>query len=298
MNSSADNLERCPQRTSILLIGSSGAGKSATINHLLDKVQVKTSGSEPETNTTSEILVTINDASDLTLGIIDTPGLNDPRGKKQDDCNLSSMKHFFNSHDLYSSPKCYPNLIFLLVSANDHRIEGNNSDLANTLRILKDLGVVDQHHPNVVAVLTFCCSVSHKNVQRWETKMDEKKNIISRHIYETLGIRAPVVLLENNYDDYELARDGGFTLLPNLEKQPENLYNACQTVLEDNGDHYDLSTFNACLANPKAEKQCTVARHKVMATDASKYPISEFEEDLFNVLRGSTQGDKLSFNSI
>jgi hypothetical protein len=209
------------------------------------------------------------------LGIIDTPGLNDPRGKKQNDCNIYCIQRFFQTHDLYSSPKCYPNLIFLLVSANDHRIEGSNSDLANTLRILKELDVVDLHHPNVVAVLTFCCSVSH-NVQRWETKMEEKKNIISRHIEETLGIRPPVVLLENNYDDYELEKDDDFTVLPNMERQPENLYKVCQKVLEDNGDRNGLSIFKACLANPKAEKQCTVARHKVMATDASKYPISKF----------------------
>ena len=120
--------------------------------------------------------MTVNNPDDetsdrkLQLGIIDTPGVNDPRGLKQDACNLYSMKRFFQTHPLYSKTKCYPNLIFLLVSATDHRIEGSDSNLANTLKILKELDVVDYHHPNVVAVLTFSCSVSHRIVSKWEDK--------------------------------------------------------------------------------------------------------------------------------
>ena len=98
MNSSAEKLERCPQRTSILLFGSSGVGKSATINHLLEPgdgtIVAKTGSSEPETRKTLEYVVTVDSPDDkesdrkLELGIIDTPGVNDPRGLKQDACNL------------------------------------------------------------------------------------------------------------------------------------------------------------------------------------------------------------------
>ena len=303
MTSSADSLKRCRERVSILLIGSTGAGKSATINHLLDTDQVvaKTGSSEPETRATLEYLVTVighdNEASNLKLGIIDTPGVNDPRGIKQDACNLNSMKHFFETHQLYSNQdKYYPNLIFLIVSANEHRIDGNDSGLANTLRVLKELHVVDEHHPNVVAVVTFSCSVSYNQVARWEEIMEGKKGIISRNVYEALGVQAPVVFLENDRDSNQLEKDGDFTLLPNSERQPGNLYGVCQQVLKDNGDHYGLSTFNACLVKPDTEKQYEVARHKVMATDATKEPISEVEQDLLNVLRGSAEDGKLSFN--
>ncbi len=300
MTSSADNLKRCPERASILIIGSTGAGKSATINHLLntDQVVPKTGSSEPETRATLEYLVTVidhdNEASNLKLGVIDTPGVNDPRGIKQDACNLYSMKHFFATHSLYS--KCYPNLIFLIVSANEHRIDGDDSGLANTLRVLKELNVVDQRqrHPNVVAVVTFSCSVSHNKVTRWEEIMKGKKGIISRNIYEALGVQAPVVFLENDRDSNDLEVDGDFTLLPNGERQPENLYKVCQQVLKDNKDHYGLSTFNACFTKPDAKTKCEVARHKVMATDATKEPISEVEHDLLNVLRGSAEDGKLS----
>jgi hypothetical protein len=296
MSSSADNLKRCPQRASILFIGNTGDGKSATINHLLNTKTVKTGTFEPETRETVEYLVTIknhgDEDSDLKLGIIDTPGLNDPRGIKQDACNLNSMMHFFETHPLYSSSECYPNLIFLIISANEHRIDGRGSKLANTLRALKELKVVDQHHPNVVAVLTFCCSVSHYNVQKWGVMMEDKKAIISRNIRQALGIKeAPVVLLENDKDSNDLKTSGGFTLLPNGVRQPENLYEVCQEVLQDNGDH-GLSTFDKFFAQPGTEKSYEVAFHKVKAIDSSKNPISEVEQNLLNILRGSAEDGK------
>ena len=161
------------------------------------------------------------------------------------------------------------------------------------MRVLKELHVVDQRRPNVVAVVTFSCSVSY-NVTKWEKIMQEKKDIISRNIYEALGVQAPVVLLENDRDSNDLEEDGDFTLLPNGERQPENLYKVCQKVLKDNKDHYGLSTFNACLVKPDTEKQYEVSYHKVLATDSSKKPISEVEQDLLNVLRGSAEDGKLS----
>ncbi len=297
MNSSAHSLKRCPERASILFIGSTGDGKSATINHLLNTYQVvaKTGSFKPETRATLEYLVTVNDhdneASNLKLGIIDTPGVNDPCGIKQDACNLCSMKHFFETHPLYS--KCYPNLIFLVLSANEHRIDGSNSGLANTLRVLKELHVVDQRHPNVVAVVTFSCSVSYNKVTRWEEIMKGKKGILSRNIRQALEVKAPVVFLENDRDSNDLEEDGDFTLLPNGERQPENLYKVCQKVLKNNEDHYGLSTFNACLVTSNTEKKYEVSYHKVLATDSSKNPISEVEQDFLNVLRGGTKDGKL-----
>ena len=305
MTSSAYALARCPQRTSVLLVGSSGVGKSATINHLLKasegEVVATTGSSDPETRATLEYVATVDNPDDeasdrkLELGIIDTPGVNDPRGLKQDACNLYSMKRFFETHPLFSKTKCYPNLIFLLVSATDHRIEGSDSNLAHTLKVLKELDVVDQRYPNVVAVLTFSCSVSHKLVSRWEEKMKEKNNIISRAISQTLEIQAPVVWLENDVDDFnELEKDGEFTLLPNGEKQPENVIKVCQTVLNKNGDYDGLSAFTACFDSRNSKMLCAVRRHEFPANDSTKRPISEDEKNLLNNLRGDVTGGKLT----
>ena len=301
--SSAKNLKRCPKHASILLIGSTGDGKSATINHLLNTDTANTGSYEPETRKTVEYLVGVNnhdneDDSDQKLGIIDTPGLNDPRGIKQDACNLHSIKQFFEKHSQYSKANGYLNLIFLVISANEHRMIGKNSKLANTLRALKELGVVDRNHPNVVAVLTFCCSVSYYNLTKWEETMKRKKDEISRSIHEAFGIEAPVVLLENDRESNDLENDDDFTLLPNSERQPENLYIACQKILEKNGDSFGLSTFNVVLAHCNGKKQYVVPYFYVEANDSTKKSISEDELDLLNILRGSTEDGMLSFHSI
>ena len=296
--SSAKNLKRCPKHASILLIGSTGDGKSATINHLLNTDTIKTGSYEPGTRETVEYLVAVNNDSDQKLGIIDTPGFNDPRGIKQDACNLHSIKQFFEKHSQYSKAKCYLNLIFLVISANEHRIDGSNSKLANTLRALKELGVVDQNYPNVVAVLTFCCSVSYHNQTKWEETMKRKKGVISRSIHEAFGIEAPVVLLENDRESNHLENKDDFTLLPNNERQPENLYIACQKILEKNGDYFGLSTFNAVFAQCNGKKQYVVPDFYVEANNSTKKSISEDEQDLLNILRGSSEDRKFIIISL
>ena len=196
---------RSPIYASIVMVGSSRVGKSSTINHLFDTGDAiqfaTTSDSQSETRNTSEFIRTVYEpkyeVSDLQLGIVDTPGFNDTDGFKQDACNFYSIKQFYETH-----PKligCYPNIIFLLVQATDTRIDGRNSDLSKSLRCLQQLCLVDRYHPNVVAVLTFCCSVNYKNIPNWEKKMEEKKANIQRIVFKALKVHAPVFVLENDY---------------------------------------------------------------------------------------------------
>ena len=174
------NLGRSIGRPSILLVGTSGVGKSSTINHLFnlsDKNSVtfaKTSASTSETRATTEFLLEVDSpparfgASDLRLALVDTPGFNDTGGTKQDACNFCSIKGMY---DKYMSG-CKPNLIFILIQATDTRIQGENSNLAKSLKCLKALKLVDSKYPNVVAVLTFCTALGEK-------KKRFTKNIIS-----------------------------------------------------------------------------------------------------------------------
>ena len=122
--------------------------------------------------------------------------------------------------------------------------------------------------------------------------MQEKKDIISGNIHRALGIHAPVVLLENDTDSHDLDEDDDFTLLPNGERQPENVYKVCQRILEDNEDHCGLLNFNVCLTQPDAKKQYGVADHKVLAKDCSKNSKSKVKQGLLNTLRGSTKNGK------
>ena len=282
---------RSPIYASILVVGSSGVGKSSTINHLFDTGDAiqfsKTSDSQSETRNTSEFILTVDEpkygVSDIQLGIVDTPGFNDTDGLKQDACNFYSIKQFYETHPKLSG--CYPNLIFLLVQATDTRIDGRNSDLSKSLRCLQQLCLVDRDHPNVVAVLTFCCSVNYNNVANWEKKMEKKKAIIQRIVFKALKVHAPVVVLENDYgkDGEQLKVDGDFTRLPNGELQPKNLYNACKEVLKANSDHFGLMAFNACFDKPNKNGQPT-SGHETKAKNASIDSLTAKEEEVVKLL--------------
>ena len=288
------NIKRGLNHVSILLIGSSGVGKSSTINHLLniggEGVQfAKTSNITSETRITSEFLAFADDpkleVKNLVLGVVDTPGLNDTDGLTQDACNFYSIKKFYEEHPKLE--RCFPNLIFVLVPATDTRIAGENSNLSKSLRCLNQLGLVDHSCPNVVAVLSFCCSVSYKKVETWKKKMENKKKVVQDVILNALKVNAPVVLLENDFEEEELEKVGDFTRLPDGELQPKNLYDACQDVLRKNKDNLCLVTFNACFS-----KLCSIKNngHKIAAKDASKGSLTKEEEEFAKYFERAARG--------
>ena len=283
-------------QASILVVGSSGVGKSSTINHLLnigEGIQfAKTSACKSETRTTSEFILIADEpkyaVADLQLGVVDTPGFNDTAGTKQDACNFYSIKRFYETHEKLSG--CYPNLVFLLVQATNTRIQGTNSNLSKSLRCLKELGLVDQYLPNVVAILTFCCSVSYKNVTKWSEKIEAKKKIIQEVIFQALNVTAPVVMLENDYgeDGYDLEVYGDYTRLPNGVLQPKNLYLACEEILRQNNDNLGLITLNACFT--KQKKKEPIHGHQVTARDASKDKLDRKEERFVEFFEQAARG--------
>ena len=219
------------------------------------------------------------------MGIVDTPGFNDTDGLKQDACNFYSIKRFYEGHPKLRG--CFPNLIFVVVPATDTRIAGENSNLSRSLRCINELGLVDHRRPNVVAVLSFCCSVPCRKVEAWKQKMQNKKEVVQDVILNALKVNAPVVLLENAFEDEGLEKDGDFTTLPNGELQPKNLYDACQSVLRKNQDNLGLITFNACISNRKTTE---VGGYKIAAKDAKKDALSKREEEFFKYIERTTRG--------
>lgn len=290
----SNKINRGFNHVSILLVGSSGVGKSSTINHLLNiggkGIQfAKTSSTKSETRITSEFLAFADDPSlevkNLVLGIVDTPGFNDTDGITQDACNFYSIKRFYESHPKLRG--CVPNLIFVLVPATDTRVAGENSNLSKSLRCLNELRLVDHRNPNVVAVLSFCCSVSWRKVDAWKEKMENKKKVVQDVIFNALRVNAPVVLLENDFEDEELEKAGEFTRLPNGELQPKNLYDACQQVLRRNKDNLGLITFNACFSKLRGFRN---DGHKIGAKDASKDSLSKEEEEFVKYFERAARG--------
>ena len=287
-------VKRPLQSAMILLVGVSGAGKSSTINHLLDTGEgdpvAITSDNESQTKETSEYVLTVDEpdykVSGLTMSIIDTPGLNDTDGESQDACNFLSIQTFFRTHPNLRDKQIYPNLVFLVVKATDGRIKGPSSSLTKNLRGIKLLEVVDQNHPNLVVVVTWCCSVGRK---KWKETMQKKKDI-STIVFQVLGVHAPVVLLENDYDNHDLPRDGDFTLLPNNEKQPKNLYEACLNLLKRNKDYFGLMILNSAFKRPKKDRPKT--GYKVKAKDLNVETMSEKEEQFSSAFSKAAKGGR------
>ena len=289
-------INRAINHTSVLLLGSSGVGKSSTINHLFntgDGIQfAKTSDTQSETRVTTEFILTADEpeygVQDLQLSIVDSPGFNDTEGYKQDACNFYSIKRFYETHKKLSG--CYPNLIFILVQATDPRIRGANSNFSKSLRCLEQLRLVDQRCPNVVAILTWCCSIPYMNVTKWAEKMETMKKLVQDTIFQALKVTAPVVMLENDCEEHGLKVVGDFTSLPNDVLQPKNLYDACQKLLRKNIDNLGLITLNACFT--KLRKKSPTPGHKFEAKDASKYPLDGEEEEFVKFFEQASKGGK------
>ena len=280
---------------SILMVGSSGVGKSSTINHLLniggEGVQfAKTNSEESKTRITCEFFAFADnpnlEVKNLVMGIVDTPGFNDTDGLTQDACNLYSIKKFYEGHPKLCG--CFPNLIFVLVQATDTRVLGENSILSKSLRCINELGLVDHRCPNVVAVLSFSCSIAWKKVETWKEKMEKKKKVVQNVIFNALKVNAPVVMLENDFEEHELKENGDFTELPNGELQPKNLYSACQKVLRKNKDNLGLITLNACFL--KSNNVRSNNDYQIVAKDASKGVLNKEEEKFVKYFEQAARG--------
>ena len=171
--------------------------------------------------------------------------------------------------------------------ATDTSIAEENSNLSKSLRCLNELRLVDHRRPNVVAVLSFCCSVSCKKVETWKKKMENKKKVVQEVIFDALKVYAPVVVLENDFEAYGLEKDGGFTKLPNGELQPKNLYDACQNVLSKNKDNLGLITLNVCFLKLKTIE---VGGYKIAAKVASKDALGKEEKEFVKYFERGARG--------
>ena len=291
--SSSKKIGRSMNHVSILLLGRTGVGKSSTVNHFLGDEIAQVSESQSETRFTQEFIVYGSqpqyEVEELPLGVVDTPGFGDTAGSHQDACNFFSIRKFFRTHPKLKGH--YPNLVFLVVKANENRFMGDNSELAKSLRCVKLLNLVDFNNPNVVAVMTHACGVPCGNIDKWSKKMATLKSSVKTIIFEALKVTAPVVLLENKYgeDDYELYVDGDYTRLPNGVLQPRNLYEACVNVLKGNGDNFGLITLNSIFA-ASTKVPPPIHEHKIEARNAKKCKLNGEEKKFVDALERESRG--------
>ena len=284
---------RSINHVSVLLVGSAGVGKSSTVNHLLDINLATTSDKTSETRSTKEFIISGNNpkygVEGLPLGLVDTPGFCDTDGSKQEACNLLSIMKFFRSHPKLA--KCYPNLVLLVIKASDNRIKGENSELGKSLRCIKKLDLVDPDHPSVVIILSHVCSIRKKNGQEWVKALDKIKSTVTKIVFTHLKVVAPVVLIENMHDDCNLKHRGDYTVLPNGEVQPRNLYEACASVLVTNGDGLGLITLNSIFVESKKNKNLRITYgHESGAKNAKQCTLDREEATMVDILKHTMEG--------
>ena len=98
--------QRPANRAVIFLYGLSGAGKSATLNHLFNSsdplVSQQIAHNVPGPNDVVEYMGSMSSehwcADGLEISFIDAPGYNDNQGKGQDACNLTTIEKFIQQH--------------------------------------------------------------------------------------------------------------------------------------------------------------------------------------------------------
>ncbi len=276
------------------LSGNSGVGKSSIINHLLAVDIADISDEKSETRSTTEFIIKAPveklAVSDLSLGIIDTPGFNDTSGLEQDACNLYSTASFCNS--LFGR-NLYPNIVLLCIQATDNRFMGSHSSFTKTLKAIRSLNIVDRQKPNVIVVITWACSIPFRNITKWENKLIEKGRKINEILRDTLGVHAPVTYLENDFKEVGLEQQPGRTILPNGEFQPSNLYQNIVKLLQENDDALGHFTLKEMFSRSD-EKQPFKIGHSVDAKIAEDNPLSPEENEIFNILKeSSTSGSGL-----
>ena len=227
-----------------IVSGNTGAGKSSTINHLMNCEMILTSNRSSETRTVTEYSKTCAvpelGLKGLRMNIVDTPGFGDTDGPQQDACNLCAIKKFCSEYLHTAKILAQPNIILLCMEATEKRFDGAKSSLVKNLQILEAMRVIDRENPNVVLVLTNACSVARKN---WAAKISETAKNINQVLKSRLGFCAKIAYIENDLENHELPGKDEGTLLPDDTVQPANLFLTIMEQLEINGDELGHSTF-------------------------------------------------------
>ena len=181
------------------------------------------------------------------------------------------------------------------MNANDiNRIMGKSSKLEKSLRCVKQLGLVDPNNLNIVVILTHACSIRKKTDEEWSKELNEIKMSVSEIVFNNLKVLAPVVLIENMYEDCRLERRGDYTALPNGELQPENLYLACAGVLTNNND--SLITFNSIFVkSKKGENRWITPGYEFEAKNAKECKLDAEERAMVELFGLSAAKEGKSF---
>ncbi|XP_065639448.1 uncharacterized protein LOC136072228 [Hydra vulgaris] len=270
-------------KVSIILLGVSGVGKSCTINHLLSLAIARTSEDSSETRSTTcysikEKIQSLG-VSNFLVDLIDTPGLSDGEGLKQDAANFKSISNYCISE---FSEKIFPNIIFLFLQSNDNRYNHERSKFVLSLKQIKKLNIVCQEFPNVVVIITFACSIAFGDVEKWKEKLNQISSKIKHLVSKHLGIDSLVVWLENDYEfcGLTVSNDNNSSFLPDGTIQPANLYKAIVEQARKNNDELLENAMHHLFSNSLIRRVEVFVRITIKAKDTRLEKLDEKENKI------------------
>ncbi|CAL8147970.1 unnamed protein product [Orchesella dallaii] len=242
---------RSPKNAYILLIGSTGAGKSSAINNLLNNPNVTLAGDLE--STTSEILefsipIPLDElgVSNSQLRIIDTPGLGDTRGLQHDAIFLATLDEYLGQHS--ELKRRIPNLVLVFHHFTDNRFDGEGAKFVSMIQGLDSLRtrITDEKYSNVLFVFShFCSETSTKVLRNPSGRLMKFKEVIEEYTLFPKPILTSVI--ENQGKENELLVASGNYELPNKEYFPLNLLDKFDTITMKGQDKMGRAIINQAL---------------------------------------------------
>ncbi|CAL8067922.1 unnamed protein product [Orchesella dallaii] len=157
--------KRSQKSAYILLLGSTGSGKSSTINLLFDNPTITKTGDFLSTTThihEYKVTMPIDELglANTELRIIDTPSLGDTRGVQQDAKFLAILDQFLSTHEELKDR--IPNAVLVFHKFTDNRFAGEGSRYVKMLRGLNAFRekLTDENYSNVIHVFTHFSSAT------------------------------------------------------------------------------------------------------------------------------------------
>ncbi|CAL8147694.1 unnamed protein product [Orchesella dallaii] len=265
---------RSSKNAYILLIGSTGAGKSSAINILLNNHNVTLAGEEA--STTSEILefhVPIPlpqlGVQNSELRIIDTPGLGDTRGLKHDAVFLATLDNYLSEHSELKTK--IPNLVLVFHHFTDNRYNGEGAKFVNMIRGLDSFRtrITDESYSNVLFVFTHFCSENSKTLlQNPSIKLMKFKEVIEEYSLFPKPILTSVI--ENKGKENELLMVNDNYILPNKEYFPSNLINNFDTITMKGNDKMGRAIISTAFRNRREYSNIRESRFGLVSPDNPK----------------------------
>ena len=227
----------------IFTFGQSGAGKSSTLNHLFDRQLASVSA---DSSCTRDVVYYVSSMSssqwevnNLKIGFVDVPGWGDGGGGSVQASNMATVEKFIATHPHLgrAAPKCYPNIIMIIVSANDNRANDVACPAVLMLKAIRQFRIIDKRRHNVVIVMTHTLAISVNSIKR-------KRDLYQSLCQKEFGFKPPFVYVENNTEDRDppLKKVDDWTVLPdeNGTKQPLNVFQCLINQMTANKDEVGI----------------------------------------------------------